>query len=52
MRSYPQPEGEEVSDAQDGQEGTSEPPPLKREKEKGGGGVGVGETKEQERALC
>lgn len=32
MRSYSQPEGEQVSDAQDGQEGKSEIPPLKEKK--------------------
>lgn len=34
MKSYSQPEGEQVSDAQDGQEGKCEIPPLKRRKKK------------------
>lgn len=38
MKSYSQPEGEQVSDAQDGQEGKCEIPPLKRRKKKREGG--------------
>ena len=34
MKSYSQPEGEEVSDARDRQEGMSEFPPLNREKKR------------------
>lgn len=36
MKNYSQPEGEQVGDAQDGQEGKSEIPSLKRRKKEKG----------------
>lgn len=42
MKSYSQPEGEEVSDAQDRQEGMFELPPLKRGEKRVEEGWGLG----------
>lgn len=54
MKSYSQPEGEEVSDARDRQEGMSEFPPLNREKKgwRRDGGWRGREMKKQERAFA
>lgn len=50
MKSYSQPEGEQVSDAQDGQEGKCKIPPLKRRKKKR---EGWGEEmRKQDRGSC
>lgn len=48
MKSYPQPEGEDVSDAQDGQEGTSELSPKgKKKRVEAGWGWGRRKSKKE-----
>ena len=54
MKSYSQPEGEEVSDARDRQEGMSEFPPLNREKKgwRRDGGWRGREMKKTRKSFC